>query len=133
MAIVSSRKTDFSDLPLSFKVHPNRKDIMPLKDDEAIKQAVKVLILTNFGERPFRNNLGANITGLLFENVDPVIAITLRDLIVDLLNKREPRIELRQVFVKVDADNNRYDVTIIYKIVGIETEQEVSLYLNRIR
>jgi len=36
-ARVVSKKKPWSDLDLSLKIHPIRKDIIPLKDDAAIK------------------------------------------------------------------------------------------------
>jgi phage baseplate assembly protein W len=133
MAQVNARKTDFADLPLSLPIHPNKKDVPSLKDDEAIKQAVKNLILSNYGERPFNHRLAGNITGFLFENINPVIAQSIRQAIMDLLSVKEPRIQVQQIFVDPKPDDNRYDVTIAYKIVGIDITEEINFYLNRIR
>ena len=47
-ARVVSRKKPHRDLDLSLKIHPIRKDIIPLKDDAAVKNAVKNLLITNF-------------------------------------------------------------------------------------
>ena len=44
-----ARKKSWADLDLSLVPHGITKDIMPLKDDRAIKNAVRNLILTNFG------------------------------------------------------------------------------------
>ena len=35
--------------------------------DAAIKNAIRNLLITNFYERPFQDDLGANLRGLLFE------------------------------------------------------------------
>ena len=106
---------------------------MPLKGDNAIKQAVKNLILTNHGEKPFQHNYGGNITAYLFENIDPIVASSVKSAIWDLLEEHEPRVEVLNVFVEADADNNRYDVTLTYKIIGVEVEADLNFYLNRIR
>ena len=42
---IVSRKKPHRDLDLSLKIHPIRKDIIPLKDDNAIKNALKNLCL----------------------------------------------------------------------------------------
>ncbi len=57
---LTARKKGYSDLDLKLTLHPFRKDIVPLKDSEAVKNAVKNLILTNFFERPFQPSVGAN-------------------------------------------------------------------------
>ena len=47
-ARIVSKKKPWRDLDLSLKIHPIRKDIIPLKDDAAIKNAVKNLLVSNF-------------------------------------------------------------------------------------
>ena len=54
----SARKTGYADLDLSLTKHPIRNDIVLLKDDKAIKNAVKNLLRSNFYERPFQPTLG---------------------------------------------------------------------------
>ena len=56
-----ARKVEFRDLDLTLKLHPIRNDIVPLKDDNAVRNALKNLVLTNFFERPFQPSLGANL------------------------------------------------------------------------
>jgi len=74
-ARIVSKKKPWSDLDLSLKIHPIRKDIIPLKDDAAIKNAVKNLLISNFYERPFQDDLGANLRGLLYEPADVITEI----------------------------------------------------------
>ena len=47
--------------------NPITKDIVVLKNEEAIKQSVKNLVLTQIGERHFSPLLGTNTTSYLFE------------------------------------------------------------------
>ena len=87
-ASVVSKKKPWSDLDLTLKIHPIRKDIIPLKDDAAIKNAVKNLLVTNAYERPFQDDLGANLRGLLFEPAGFMTEIMLKDK-VDALVKNK--------------------------------------------
>ena len=80
-----SRKKGWADLDLSLKKHPIQKDIIPLKDDNAIKNAVKNLVLTNFYERPFQLSKGGNLRGFLFEPADNIIALEMKEAIRDVL------------------------------------------------
>ena len=59
--------TLFADLALPFNLHPNTRDIRPITDLNAIRSAVKNLVLTNFGERPFHPELGTSIYDFLFD------------------------------------------------------------------
>ena len=65
--IILSRS--FKDLAFSFGKHPKTSDVLIKKNEQAIN-AVKHLILTTPGERPFQPNLGTGIRKLLFENLD---------------------------------------------------------------
>ena len=56
-AKIVSRKKQHRDLDLSLKIHPIRKDIIPLKDDAAVKNALKNLLITNAFERPFSTSI----------------------------------------------------------------------------
>ncbi len=130
---VVTRKKSFSDLDMSLTKHPIRKDITPLKDDNAIKNAVKNLILTNFFERPFQHDKGANLRGLLFEPADPFTRFELENAIKDVLELYEPRIIATRVKVKNDARVNTWRVSISYTIKGINVQSSVNLPLRRLR
>ena len=57
----------FKDFDLSFRRNPITKDVNTLKNENAIKEAVKNIVRYNFYEKPFLPNYGGNITGALFE------------------------------------------------------------------
>jgi len=123
----------FSDLNLRFLIHPYRKDIIALTDIDAIKNAVKNLVLTNFYERPFRPFLGGNVTAVLFENVDYFSALKIKESILSVLNTHEPRISNINIVVYDDADRNSYKVDIAFSIIGKQPKYEISFFLNRLR
>ena len=115
-ARIVSKKKPWRDLDLSLKIHPIRKDIIPLKDDAAIKNAVKNLLVSNFFERPFQPTLGANLRGLLFEPADAITKIDLREGIERVLRDHEPRIKVLNIKVFDESENNSYRITINFLI-----------------
>ena len=123
----------FADLPLDFIAHPNTKDIRPITDIQAIRQAVKILVLSNFSDRPFHPELGANVTRYLFENADQFTGMGIRDEVLRIIKKQEPRVSDPKVVVELDQALNSLLVTIIFKIRNTNTDTEVSFYLDRIR
>lgn len=130
-AIVSQRKP-YSDLDVSLS-RDVTNDIAPLKDIEAVKAAVKNLVLTSFGERPFQPNLGSAIKGLLFEPADRISIAVLRKSIVDVLRKNEPRIDSITIDVKDESENNRYVVDLGFRVISLNQEVDISFYLQRVR
>ena len=57
----------FKDFDLTFRRNPVTNDVNTLKNEEAIKEAVKNIVRYNFYEKPFLPNYGGNITGAFFE------------------------------------------------------------------
>lgn len=130
-SIVAKNKA-YKDLDLTLNLHPVRKDIIPLKDIRAIKNAVQNLILTNFYERPFNNGLGANLRGLLFEPADAITELALEDKIKGVL-KKEPRINVSFIEVLDISDKNSYRITVKFSIKQTDEESQVEIILKRIR
>lgn len=130
---VSSRQL-FADLNLSMPIHPKTEDIVPLTDLDAVKQAVKNLVLTNFGEKLFRPDFGGNVTSYLFEPVGYTTAISIQEEIRSVLQNFEPRVADIEVQVDNNLDQNAYRVTIGFSIKNTALgRQEVDFELNRIR
>jgi len=132
-ARIVSKKKPHRDLDLSLKIYPIRKDIIPLKDDAAIKNAVKNLLVSNFYERPFQDDLGANLRGLLFEPSGFLTEIQLRDNIRNVIKKYEPRVSVKAIDITDDIDNNSYRITVNFLIKEYDTAESVEIVLRRLR
>jgi len=128
-----TRKKPWADLDLSLYKHPIKKDIRVFKDDEAIKNAVKNLVLTNFHERPFQPDKGANLIGLLFEPANQFTALEIEESIKDVLDLYEPRITVKGIKVNDDYNQNAWDITINYIIKSFGVPQKVGIVLKRLR
>jgi len=132
-ARIVSKKKPHSDLDLSLRIHPVRKDIIPLKDDAAIKNAIKNLLITNFYERPFQDDLGANLRGLLFEPAGILTNIELREQIRFVVEKYEQRVAIRSIDIIDNADRNEYRINVRFKIKEFDSNDSVEIVLRRLR
>ena len=108
----------FKDIDLSFMPHPVSGDIRVLKNEDAIKRAVRNLVQTIDGERPFQSNLGTDVTRSLFDFVDYGTASVITQQIFDVLRGFEDRIANTLVRVDPKPDENTFEVFISYDIVG---------------
>jgi len=124
---------NFRDLDLSFNIHPVRKDINIHKNEYAIINAVKNLILTNHYERPFQPELGSNIRRLLFENVDSVMAAQIEREIEETINNFEPRAEVSKVTAIAAPDENRYNIILEFFVINNPNPITINFFLERIR
>ena len=131
-SIVSSSRL-YSDLDLSLTLHPIFHDIMPLTDTDAVINAVRNLISTNFHERPFQPALGSNLSNLLFEPADIITLILLRQSILEVLQENEPRIDSIKIDIVDDSDNNRYHVNLTFRVISRNAEVDITLFLSRLR
>ncbi len=123
----------FTDLDLDFLPHPITQDVTRKIDDEAIKRAVRNLILTNSYERPFHPELSSGIRELLFENMTPLTAQVINNRIKDVIRVYEPRVDLIDVAVDMNLDANRYGVTILFRLKNTMRDINLELALERIR
>ena len=124
----------FKDISLSFQVNPLNYDLIATKNETAIARSVRNLVLTQPGERFFNENLGSGVSRVLFENLDPISASIIKDEIENTINNYEPRVELINVDVVPNYDNNEFNVTIRYYIVGIDVlPQQLSFALQSTR
>lgn len=125
----------FSDLDFNFKRNPLTGDITRKIDEEAVKQSMKNLILTNFYERPFQSSVGSPVRGILFEQMTPMMGVLLKKSIEQVLQNFEPRIVLQGVDVSLENDLNENDVqiTIYYYIDGTVALKTFDLTLERTR
>ena len=110
----------FKDISMTFQVNPLNYDLIALKNETAIARSIRNLVFTYPGERFFNQNLGSNISRSLFENLDDITASIIKDEITNTINNYEPRVNLIQVLVTPNYDAGEFNVTINYRIVGID-------------
>ena len=123
----------FKDLDLNFTIHPIRKDINTHKNEYAIINSVKNLVLTNHYERPFQPEIGSNIRRLLFENVDAITAAQIEREITETVENFEPRVQVSKVIAAADPDNNGYKVTLEFFVINNANPITINFFLERIR
>jgi phage baseplate assembly protein W len=123
----------YSDLDLSFGAHPITGDVVKKYDVNSVKQALKVLILTQYYERPFQPKLGSPVYGMLFDQVDTITANSLKLRIELLINKFEPRVRSQQVDVVPLYDENAFEITMYFYVIGVADPVTFSTILKRSR
>lgn len=123
----------YADLPIDFKIHPNKLDLMVDINEDAVKESIRNILLTNRGERFFNPTFGSDINALLFENISPQTESSLREYIELAINNFEPRANLIDVIVSVVPDMNAYSATIVFSVINKSEPIVLDILLNRIR
>ena len=110
----------FKDVSMSFETNPLNNDLIGLKNSSAIARSIRNIVFTQPGEKFFNPEFGSRVSESLFENVDEVSAIAIRDEIRSSIINYEPRVKLFDVRVNPNPDANEMNVTVMYEIVGID-------------
>lgn len=106
----------YSDIKLDFFIDPKTKDLAKSIDIEAVKNAIRNVLLTRKMERRMLPEFGASLEQLLFEPIDETTAKRIGKIIIEELTFWEPRVTVSQVSVIPDEDNMRYDITLFYSV-----------------
>lgn len=124
----------FKDISLSFEPHPITNDLPILKNESAIRRSVRNIVQTIPTEKFFNSLFGSNVTNSLFEFVDFGTASVIRDQILVSIRNFEPRVTNVRVEVDPSPDENSFEVTIYFDIIGQEfPTQEYSFILEATR
>ena len=110
----------FKDISMTFQRNPLTRDLLALKNENAIARSVRNIVFTLPGEKFFNENFGSRISKLLFENMDDLTASSIKDEIERSIRNNEPRVRLRSVKTRPNFENNQFDVTITYDIIGAD-------------
>lgn len=123
----------FSDLDLNFTKNPVTYDVTRRYDEDAVKNALKNLILTANYERPFHSEIGSPIRKLLFEPATPMLGAMLKRTISDVIYTFEPRVNIIDIICVVAEDEHSIDVSIEFTILNTTAPITLDLTLQRTR
>ena len=114
----------FKDISMSFETNPLNDDLIALKNSSAIARSIRNIVFTQPGEKFFNPEFGSRVSESLFEIVDEVSSIAIRDEIRSSIINYEPRVRLLDVIVIPNVDDNEMNVTVKYKIIGIDIQPQ---------
>ena len=108
----------FKDISMTFQANPLNNDLIALKNENAIARSIRNIVFTLPGEKFFDSSFGSRITDSLFDNIDDITATIIVDEIRESIENNEDRVKLNNVEAFPDYENNSFDLTITYEIVG---------------
>ncbi len=123
----------YSDFLPNLTPHPDTKQVVINKNEQAIIRSIRNIIQTDRFERPFQPKLGCRIKSFLFENMSHQVATAMKKEIEQTIAEHEPRARLLDVIVAPIEEKNMYVVTIIFYTVNVEQPITFKLVLERVR
>jgi phage baseplate assembly protein W len=99
-------------------------EVAVVAHEEDVRQAIRIILGTNHGERVMRPDFGANLRALIFEPVSATTMSLAQDHVERALIEWEPRIDLLDVRVTaddVDRARGRLQIEIDYRVRSTNT------------
>ena len=129
----SKKISVYSDFKKNLEISALSNDLTVNKDEDAVKESLKNLILTDRGERLMQPEVGGNIRAMLFENMTPAGLKLIEDQVRTTIEIYEPRARLQDVIVSASLDDNTVRVKVIFFIRNIDQALELDVFLERTR
>ena len=118
VSLATTRNKEYVDLDLAFNKKPTSGEIYKKTNAAAVKQAVRNLLLTTPGEKPFNPYFGGGLNDLLFELANDDTNILLTEYITAAIENFEPRAKLLSIVPNVQPDNNTARVRVEFQVVN---------------
>src|SRR5260221_13980768 len=94
--------------------------------EEDIRQAIRIIIFTNHGERVMRPNFGAGLNEFIFANVNTTTMALVETRVRESLITWEPRIEVQEVRVTSDpGERNKLLIDLTYRVRATNTQHNL--------
>jgi phage baseplate assembly protein W len=99
--------------------------------EDNIRESIRVILMTGFGERLRLPEFGGDLGSFLFEPNNPATGHLMADRIQNALTLWEPRVVVEAVQVDQDpADPEAAIATISYKLVATQARERVTLNVS---
>lgn len=123
----------YSDFLTNFGMHPEKKDLFLVTNENAVKQSIRNLIMTDSFSRVWEPTISSSLRRLLFELPSRDLESTIVTRIKTLIENHEPRARLVGVTATAYHDQKAYAVNIVFYTVNIQTPIALDLVLYRVR
>ena len=127
------RKNLFKDLDLDFSPNPVTADVPQKTDAEAVRRAVRNLVLMSKYDKPFKPEIDCRISRLLLEPASPLVARAIRSNIKDILTRYEPRARINDIQVVFDEQYNSFNVSVSFAMLNSREVSKVFVSIERLR
>lgn len=122
---------DVRDLRLRFNQEAG--DVLTNTIDEAIRESILNILNTNILERFFNRGFGSDLKYFLFELMNDLNAELLKNRLVSVIERNEPRVEVlfNRSIVIPNFDENRYDIFLTLKIIESGNILQFDTFISR--
>lgn len=132
--MVNTNNKLITDIDSEFSENSSESEL--IRGKEALNNMIKNLFETSaqignsLGERPYENSYGCNLTRYLFEPLDDITALDIRDVLYDAITTFLPEFYVIRSSIAVVAlyNENAYRVMIAYVYQGNPYDLDTKIY-----
>ena len=143
---LSAKRELYADFGRDIARHPLTDDVVRKTNEDAVKESIRNIVLTNKGERPFQPNFGCDVRKLLFENYTPQTSTLIEQTIRSSIAAYEPRAEVTDIRISPTAKtigqlvadeqilfSDGVRITIQFEVINVISPITLELILKQIR
>jgi phage baseplate assembly protein W len=123
----------YSDIPMNLDLNPVTGLLARVTNEDAVKMALRNLILTSMGESLYEPFFGSKVKSALHGPANAMTADIIKTTIKNAIDANEPRVEQVDINVSLSSDGYTFIVKIYYKVINIQETQTLEVTLKRIR
>lgn len=125
----------YSDFATSFDMNPFTGMLARVTNEDAVKQSLKNIVLTECGERFYDSNKGSKVKQSLFELFNVGMFETVKMQLRGACSAYEPRAQIIDIQIDQDTlDFNTMRIKIIFSVINIPNSQfSLDLNVSRVR
>ena len=124
----------YSDPDVNLGMHPVTKDVIRKTNVAAVRQALRLLLLTRFYEKKWQPEFGTPLRDLLFGQLDDFTLFSMQEQLRRAIETWEPRVVVEELTCKANRESEfSVEVTLIYTIVALGVRDTFQYTINRIR
>lgn len=123
----------YKDIDLAFGRNPITGDVAKKADNNAIKQSLKNIIMTELYTSPFHPDFGSKLYRLLFEPFSTLTSVAIQMEIETSIANFEPRVRVSSVSVDEIPEKNSVSISIKYTTLNSTLPQTLTFAVYRAR
>lgn len=100
-------------------------------DEDNVRESIRVILLTEPGERLLREDFGCGLRQFLFEPNTVTTRQLIRERVMKAIERWEPRVKVDEVTVESDDDNRRLvGINILFRLIATQALGRLGLTLQ---
>lgn len=127
------QKEIYSDFLDSFAASPIGGALAKITNENAVRQAIKNLILTNIGERLYQPLIGSDVRKSLFEPNDILTSTVIKAGVEQTILAYEPRAKDISISVIPSEDQHELILNVVFYVINKTEAIDLTLNLKRVR